>query len=399
MNVNALRASLLATSAYGNITAAPVMVQVEKLLSALARGEVEQALECCAGVFYTLHRAGFATLGDYLWYALRYEEAPYPLLVERGEVDPVLEEAAARDVETFRTLAGLDWGEVTAAIAALLGAEEAPAAQRLPRWTGEPPFTFESLTEFYRRWGAGLFAKYRAFLWEEGKLRPVEKPDCFGGEDLVGYEREREAVIANTRAMLSGKPVNNVLLYGEPGTGKSVTVKSLITIPGFEDLRLIQVQKEALGDMPELIRMLGHRRQKFILFIDDLAFDQDDRTYSVLKTILEGGLEPRPDNVAVYATSNRRHLVRQTFSDRAGDEVDRNETINEKTSLAERFGLRILYQTLTQAEYLDMAEQMARRQGIALDRETLRAGAAQFEVRHPGKTPRTARQYIASLHT
>ena len=188
-----------------------------------------------------------------------------------------------------------------------------------------------------------------------------------------------------------------MLLYGDSGTGKSATVKALLHLEGFDDLRLIEVQKEGLADLPVLIRMLAGRRRKFILFIDDLAFDQDDRTYSVLKTILEGGLEPRPANVAIYATSNRRHLVRQTFSDRAGDEVDAFETIQEKTSLSDRFGLRIPYLTLNKADFLDMVERMAALYGVELERETLRAEAVKWEMHHPGRTPRTAKQFIAGL--
>ena len=174
-------------------------------------------------------------------------------------------------------------------------------------------------------------------------------------------------------------------------------MKNLLTLPGFEARRLIEVQKEGLADLPRLIRTLGGRRLKFILFIDDLAFDQDDKTYSALKTILEGGLERRPANVAVYATSNRRRLVRQTFSDRAGDEVDASETIQEKTSLSDRFGLRIPYLALNQAEFLELVEGMAEQAGIALDRDSLRAEAVKWEMRNPGRTPRTAKQFIASL--
>ena len=139
---------------------------------------------------------------------------------------------------------------------------------------------------------------------------------------MLGYARQREQVIANTRAFLEGSRVNDVLLYGDSGTGKSATVKTLLSVPGFQRLRLIEVEKEACGTWPSSSGAWRGLPQKFILFIDDLAFDQDDRTYSAVKTILEGGLERRPDNVAIYATSNRRLLVRQTFSDRAGDEVD-----------------------------------------------------------------------------
>lgn len=149
--------------------------------------------------------------------------------------------------------------------------------------------------------------------------------------------------------------------------------------------------------MAGLIRSLAGRQQRFILFIDDLAFDQDDRTYSVVKTILEGGLEKRPDNVAIYATSNRRLLVRQTFSDRAGDEVDAQETIQEKTALSDRFGLRIPYLGLSKGEFLDLVEKLARRKGMDVDAADLRREAVKWDMKFPGRTPRGARQFLASL--
>ena len=204
-------------------------------------------------------------------------------------------------------------------------------------------------------------------------------------------------MVQNTRALLSGRYVNNVLLYGESGTGKSATVKNLLTLPGTEELRIIEADKENLGGLPALIRSLRGLRQKFIIFIDDLAFDRDDATYSVLKTILEGGLERRPDNVAIYATSNRRHLVRQTISERAGDEMDRNETIREKTSLADRFGVRILFQGLTKQEYMALVDILADRRHIAMDREELHRQAVAWERLHAAQTPRTALQFILSL--
>ena len=213
----------------------------------------------------------------------------------------------------------------------------------------------------------------------------------------MGYTLQRAQVIANTRALLEGRRVNDVLLYGDSGTGKSATVKCLLSVPDFGNLRLIEVQKEGLRDMPALIRSLRGRQQKFILFIDDLAFDQDDNTYSVVKTILEGGLEKRPDNVAIYATSNRRLLVRQTFSDRAGDEVDIRETIAEKTALSDRFGLRIPYLALNKAEFLELIEQLADQAGVSMDRGELMREAVKWDMKFPGRTPRGARQFIASL--
>ena len=398
MEIDHLRPALHGVAAYKHIVDEPLMGLALSLLDKLSAGDGEGALEAYTRLFYDLHAAGCAGLGEWLHDQLRYRESPYARMVERGAEDAALTAAARRDIGTFAALAELDCGAVLERLAEIAPPTFETVIAGLPRWTCAAPFTFASLTAFYQANGAGIFARYRAFLWEDGRLFPVAEPDTQAPEEMTGYELQRDQVIANTRAMLEGRQVNNVLLYGDSGTGKSATVKSLLSIPGFDDLRLIEVQKEELGDLPDLIRTLEGRRRKFILFVDDLAFAQDDRTYSVLKTILEGGLERRPANVAIYATSNRRHLVRQTFSDRAGDEVDRTETIAEKTSLSERFGLRIPYLALGKPEFLNLVERMADQAGIVMEREALRAEAGKWEMRHPGRTPRTAKQFIASLH-
>ncbi|OUN22540.1 ATP-binding protein [Flavonifractor sp. An82] len=397
MTMETLRFALSGVAAYRHILDTPQLRLVRSLLDKLARQDSAGAAEDYAALFFALRADHYTGLGEWLHDQLRYTESPYARLAEEGGSDPALEGAARRDVELFAQLCKLDCGRLISAMAEQAGAALLPVLEGLPRWPAGCPFTFEELTDFYRTHGSGLFARSRAFLWEDGELFPVDQPDCPGPDEMLGYELQRDQVIANTQALLEGHHVNNVLLFGDSGTGKSATVKSLLSRPGFEDLRLIEVQKEGLADMPRLIRTLGGRRLKFILFIDDLAFDQDDTTYSVMKTILEGGLERRPANVAIYATSNRRHLVRQTFSDRAGDEVDAIETIQEKTSLAERFGLRIPYLALNKADFLDLVERMAAQSGITMDKQALRTGADRWEMRHPGRTPRTAKQYIASL--
>ena len=395
--IEEIRPALLGLTTCRDLLREPLMRQVRALLDALAAGDGEDALEHYTEIFYGLRQAGKTGLGDWLWDRLRYTESPYPALLDRGGADPALEGAARRDVDTLARLAGLDCGDLIAATAALLPESFRTVLEALPRWESAVPFTFDDLTAFYRVHGAGLFARYRAFLWSEGRLIPVSDPDTPQEEEMMGYGLQREQVIANTRAFLAGKRVNDVLLYGDSGTGKSATVKTLLTVPGFEALRLIEVQKDGLRGMPELIRSLAGRKQRFILFIDDLAFDQDDHTYSVVKTILEGGLERRPANVAIYATSNRRLLVRQTFSDRQGDEVDRQETIQEKTALSDRFGLRIPYLALSKGEFLDLVQSLAAQRGLAMDPEELRRRAIQWDMRFPGRTPRGARQFLASL--
>ncbi len=397
MELNALRAALRGISAYRELTGTAVMSNAATLLDALSNREGEDALTAYTALFYTLRQEGCEGLGDWLWNYLRYTETPYSRLIDQGKSDPALENAARRDIDTLVLLAETDCDRFIDAMKPLLGNEYAATLAGLPRWKAAAPFSFDAVTRFYREHGAGEFARYRAFLWEEGVLVPVPDPDCPRPDDLLGYEHQRGQVEQNTRLMMAGRQANNVLLFGDGGTGKSATVKSMLYLPGMEDLRLIEVEKENLTGMPDLIRSLAGRRQKFILFIDDLAFDQDDRTYSALKTILEGTLEKRPANVCICATSNRRHLVRQTFSDRAGDEVDTFETISEKTALAERFGLRIPYLTMNKADYLALVDHLAARAGLDMPTDRLHAQAMTWEIRHAGRTPRVARQFVASL--
>ena len=369
------------------------------LFAQLRDGRGEQAAETYCGLFCDMAAAGYDSLGAWLLDRLRYEETPYAEAVAQGRESEVLDRAARRDIAVLRRLAELDCDTLRDRIAGQCPDGWKQTARELPGWERFDGISFDALKRFYRTNGTGVFARYRAFKWSHDRLLPVERPDLVPEEQLWGYRMQREKVVANTRALIEGRPVNNVLLFGDPGTGKSATVKALLGMKGFEGLRLVEVSKNDLGDLAQLMRVLGHRPQKFILFIDDLAFDREDMTYSVLKSLLEGGLEPRPANVAVYATSNRRNLVRQNFSDRSGDEVDIGETIQEKTSLAERFGLRIPYTGLNRAQFLEMVEELAAQRGIDCPRDVLRAEAVKWEMRHPSRTPRTAVQFLASLHT
>ena len=397
MNLILLRAQLRGLSAFRSLLDTPMLKDALQLLDAAARRDGEGALAAYDQMFYHLKAEGYSGLGTWMWDTLRYTETPYGDLAGSGRSDPELEGAARRDVDALLQLARLGAEDIRVALKPILTEEYVSVLDNLPAWETGVPFTFEELSAFYRENGAGLYAKYRAFLWEEGQLVPVADPDCPHPVELLGYDQQRKQVLDNTRLLVEGKPSNNVLLFGDGGTGKSATVKSMLYLPSMENLRLIEIQKENLVGMPRLIRSLAGRRQSFILFIDDLAFDQDDKTYSSLKTILEGGLEKRPLNVAIYATSNRRHLVRQTFSDRAGDEVDAFETISEKTALAERFGLRIPYMTMSKSEYLALIDHLAGLYHVEMNREVLHAKAMEWEIRHAGRTPRVARQFIASL--
>lgn len=346
-------------------------------------------------VFYALMEAGHHSLCDYLLEHLRYDESPFARAAARGEVSGVLEQAARHDMAVLNDLANLPCSALKGSLAAQCRESARSVIEALPEWDAGGSIDFSELRQFYAVNGCGWFARYRAFVWQEGQLRAVPNPDYLKKGELWGYERERGQVVENTRALMAGRQVNNVLLYGASGTGKSATVKAMLS--EFEGLRLVEVPREALRELPHIVRTLGNRPQKFIVFIDDLSFDREDQTFSSLKTILEGGLEPRPANVAVYCTSNRRHLVRQNFSDRSGDEIDANETIQDKTALAERFGLRVLFRELNKARFLDMAGDLARARGVELDPDTLKAEAVKWDVRHPSRTPRSAHQFAASM--
>ena len=264
------------------------------------------------------------------------------------------------------------------------------------------------LAGFHRQHGSGIFSRYRAFVWRrvqenggQGVLVGIEAPDPVMFSDLIGYELEREDVIQNTLHFLDGKPANNILLYGDRGTGKSTTVKALVNEYHSRGLRMIEVPKRLLTDFPLIIRQLTGRNLKFILFVDDLAFEDNEENYTALKAALEGGLETKPDNVLIYATSNRKHLIKERFSDRAGlasgnidDEIRAADTMQEKLTLSDRFGMTVVFSSPDKKKYLDIVEGLARKRGICADAEYLKREALKWELQYNGRSPRTARQFV-----
>lgn len=401
MELSHVHIGLSTLSVYRDLLDQPVLVALSKLSQALETGDGLTAAQCYSQLFYEMQRSGSPSLGHWLYEALRWSQGPYPTAMAKGDCPEHLEYAARLDIDTLRTISAIPSQQWLDAVTQATPAQLRPLLSKLLPWPDELPFSLSlylaPLRQAYLQEGVGPLARHKAFVWEDGTLVPVPHPDCPTSQQLMGYEHHRNQVVQNTRALLAGKYVNNVLLYGESGTGKSATVKHLLTLPGMEQLRLIEADKENLSGLPALIRSLEGQPLKFIIFIDDLTFDRDDPTYSVLKTILEGGVERRPQNVAIYATSNRRHLVRQTISERAGDEMDRNETIREKTSLADRFGLRILYQGLSRGEFLDLVDLFAAQHGCTLPQEQLHQQAIAWERHHGSTTPRTALQFVLSL--
>lgn len=254
------------------------------------------------------------------------------------------------------------------------------------------------LAEFYAKRGAGLFGQYSAFAWvsSQRQFKPIANPDPITFQDLVGYECQQNTLIQNTLQFLKSLPANNILLYGDRGTGKSASIKALNNRFAGEGLRLIEVNKEDLSDFPVIIEMLRDRGLKFILYVDDLSFEAGENQYKHLKAVLEGGLEMRPANVLIYATSNRRRLIKETFSDRE-EELHSNDVIQEKLSLSDRFGITLTYSSPDQEEYLAIIRHLCEQRKISLSWKTIAARAIQWERQQNGRSGRTAKQFVDQL--
>jgi predicted AAA+ superfamily ATPase len=346
------------------------------------------------------------------------DENAFSLAAERGEASPALVEQTSRDLRTLRRLFDLEaepllivvedavpglegvwvpWtdperGDTSSSRHAL--ARKLEAAEDWGRCAG-------LLADHFSRHGAGSFGRHGAFRWGEDGLRAVDEPDPVRLADLVGYERVREPLLTNTERFLAGLPAHHALLYGMPGTGKSTTVKAVMNEYTDRGLRLVEVAKEDLGALPRVLQSLRARAPRFVIFVDDLSFEENEVEYKALKALLEGSVEEPPGNVRVYATSNRRNLVRERFSERdeggAGDDVHARDTMQEKLSLSARFGLRVTFPTPDQRQYLEIVAGLARRRGIEMPEEELKERAVLWDRWHAGRSGRTARQFVDEL--
>ena len=268
--------------------------------------------------------------------------------------------------------------------------------QQLENWAD----AVEYLVAYYRQFGTGLFAEYRAVRWQAGFIG-IRYSDQVKLSELVSYESQKETLQKNTEFLLSGLLALHVLLYGSRGSGKSSLVKALLNEYGDRNLRLVEVAKSELKDLPKIVEQLRGLPQKFIIFVDDLSFEEDDDAFKALKVVLEGNLTARPQNVVVYATSNRRHLIREFFADRPAardnDEIHAWDTMQEKLSFSDRFGLTLTFEPADQKTYLQIVRHLAAQAGINIKQEDLEYQALQWATRHNGRSGRTARQFVDFL--
>ena len=333
--------------------------------------------------------------GSYLSAAVLEAETVCVRQAASGILAPALQTALDSELAFLQALCGLTLDELLAAAGSATG--QAQELAFLPRWETSgidlPAAYAQRMSEVGKK-GYGMFAKHHVFTVENGQLVPVKYPDPQRLSELPGYEKEREKVIANTRALLAGMPANNVLLYGDAGTGKSSAVKAIANEFAPEGLRLVEVKKNQLYQIPDLMDKLAANPLKFILFIDDLSFTANDDNFAALKAILEGSVGGRAKNIAVYATSNRRHLIKETLTDRTGDDIHEADTRQELMSLSARFGLTVTFQRPEKARFETILAELAKQHHIDMPMDQLLVKAEAFAIRAGGRSPRVAKQFI-----
>ncbi len=394
---------------YQSVFEPPIGATFLALLAALAAGNAASSLRAYGAWFQAL-AASEASWRSYLLRQIAYAENPFTLqaqCTDFAQLPTALVQAARRDLDTLQALYQLGGDTIAGWVQAIAQIPTPPVAWAIDE-TASLPLTLppdapwanavEFLAGHYRRHGAGLLAQYRAFTWHQGQLCGIADPDSIRLGQLTAYDHPRQQLVQNTLALLKGYPALNVLLYGSRGVGKSSLVKALVNEYADQGLRLVEVAKADLQALPQIVGEVRARPQKFIIFVDDLSFEDDDDTFKALKVVLEGSTTARPANVVVYATSNRRHLVREFFSDRPRpsdqDEVQSWDTMQEKLSFSDRFGLTLTFEPADQPTYLAIVHHLAQQANISLPEADLTARALQWATRHNGRSGRTARQFI-----
>ena len=392
-SLSQLQIRLHSLAIFRNLLTDPVMESLLAYLEALQSAPLSHAVSCYSQFVSRLYAAGSTTMARYVEQLAGDDENPYIRRIGRGETPApemvecvraeleILQAAADLTPETLRS--GLDWDGY------------------LPVFQTEPvdvAASYRRRCENIGKLGYGIYARHRMFyVGDNGQIVPVHNPDKIRLSSLIDYKREQQIILDNTLALLSGKPAANILLTGDAGTGKSSTVKAVVNELAYKGLRILEVRKEQLHAIPAILDELNSNPLKFILFIDDLSFQKDDDNFSALKAILEGSVSAKSRNIVIYATSNRRHLVKETFFDRDGDDVHRNDTMQELLSLSERFGIQVTFQKPDKKTYLGIVHHLAKEKGIQMEESQLDALAERYALGRGGRSARAANQFIDGL--
>ena len=357
--------------------------------------QTEQADKLCAyAAFVSEIYSGGGNLTTLLQKQLFEDENVYVRAVAQGkEIPAPVSDSVQRELQAFSCFASLTPAEFANDMQIELNAIPAFLGSSSDFYTA-----YQKRLESLEKYGYGIFSSQAMFrLNDEKQIEPIVSADSISLDSFIGYELERAQVIENTRAFLSGRPAANALLCGDAGTGKSSTVKAVVNAFFNDGLRLIELRKDQLSLLPYVMAKISGNPLKFIVFIDDLSFRKSDDDFSMLKAALEGSASAKAENAVIYATSNRRHIIKESFGDREGDDVHRNDTLQETLSLSERFGLVVLFSKPNKQLYLEIVKALAQKLGIRMDETQLFIQAEAFALRKGNRSARCAEQFINNL--
>ena len=391
MKLSILNTKLQALALFRGLLKDPV---IQGLVDFLAEhGSTDEKISKYAQFVSLLYGQTPCALARYVENAVNDTENPYIKRVGQSLTpDTEMEEALWQELSVLQLVADLTPEDMCA---------ELGTDSYLPKFPVEKVdivASYRERMEQIGKHGYGIYAKYRMFyINSQNQIVPVKNPDKVRLSSLVSYEQEKKVIMDNTNALLEGRPAANILLTGDAGTGKSSTIKAVVNELYTKGLRILEVRKDQLREIPAILDELNTNPLKFILFIDDLSFQKDDDNFSALKAILEGSVSAKSSNVVIYATGNRRHLVKETFSDRDGDDIHRNDTMQEIISLSERFGIQLTFQKPTKQVYLEIVHNLAKTKGLNMDEAELDMLAERFAINRGGRSARAANQFVDTL--
>jgi hypothetical protein len=405
---------------YDSIRNDEIMKMASKITAAADCGQIDEETE---DMYYELQRrllyavqTGY-TEGtyweNYIYNLVAESENTFSLKAERGMLDDITAKLAEADIADIKEMLDVDWAGIAAhfddgreCVCTLTPhvAEDGRASQIkavFKNISDEQETLAEAvkaLSDYYRKNFCGILGKYKAFVWD-GVLTGVKNQDPVTFDDLIGYDFQQEQLIRNTEVFVKGRRSNNVLLYGDKGTGKSSSVKALLNKFGDSGLRMINVPKSRIFDIGDIMESVSGRGCRFIIFIDDLSFEDTETEYKHFKSVLEGGVEIQPENVLLYVTSNRRNLVKETWKDRndTDGEVHISDGIHERQSLADRFGLKLTFSAPDKELYTEIVRSIAKKQNLKIDDEKLLAEANKWDMRQTSRSGRSAKQFVTHM--
>lgn len=319
------------------------------------------------------------------------------VLTQNKKLSKEIREAADLDLYTINHLISMSGEDFLNEAKRSFSSRLHDVFDSLPTFPAGTPLPFgncDGLCKMYREHGSGFYARANAFTFHDGKADPIRNPDPIRLTDLKGYEVQKKSIRDNTLALLDGKNANNILLYGDKGCGKSSTVKAIANEYADRGLKIIELPMDQIMYFPQICKEISNSPFSFILFLDDLTFNAEDERFIALKAFIEGGVAGKPHNMVIYATSNRRHIIREKFSDREGDEIHTRDALQSAASLSDRFGIEITFSNPVKNEYLFIVDRLAEDYGLKLSEDELHMLAERFAIRKNGRSPRTARQFI-----